>query len=95
MVILIGFSISLIVFGVGLGMVQAIKNPPSKTEAQAAPGTVLVRTYQRAQDFERDANRLAAKGWSIQTQSSRTKKFGAATGVLTNKGVMTVTYIRG
>lgn len=62
--------------------------------SSAPAGSVLVRTYKTTQLFEQDANRFAVKGWSIQTQSSRTKKFSATTGVLTNKGLITVTYVR-
>jgi hypothetical protein len=96
-------AIFLIIFGsigvlmIAMGVLIAIRTAAlgAAPADRAKPGTLIVRTYRSDVEFERDANRLAAKGWTIQTQSSRTKKFSAATGVLTNKGVTTVTYVRG
>lgn len=90
MIILVLFLIP-VAIGVYQGIRQSINGGPTIPAGQK----VLVRTYKTADLFQRDANKLAGQGWTIQTQSSRTKKWGATTGVLTNKGLITVTYGRG
>src|SRR5579859_5078211 len=55
---------------------------------------VQVKTYKSGKDFEKDANKMLSKGWELQDQSTRTKKWSIGTGLLTNKGITTVTYVR-
>lgn len=55
---------------------------------------VQIKTYKSGKDFEKDANKMLAKGWELQDQSTRTKKWSVTTGLFTNKGITTVTYTR-
>jgi hypothetical protein len=55
---------------------------------------VQVKTYKSGKDFEKDANKMLANGWALQDQSTRTKKWSVTTGLFTNKGITTVTYVR-
>jgi hypothetical protein len=56
---------------------------------------VQVKKYKSESEFERDAKKLYERGWHIEGQSSRTKKWSATAGFLTNKGQTTVTWLRG
>jgi hypothetical protein len=38
---------------------------------------------------------MMKKGWHIEAQSTRTKKWSLATGFFTNKGITTVTWVKG
>ena len=55
---------------------------------------VEVKTYKSAKDYEKDAAKMLARGWEIQGNSTRTKKWSPLTGFFTNKGITTVTYVR-
>src|SRR5438105_11323154 len=57
--------------------------------------TVEVKKYKSEHEFEKDAERMIKKGWHIEGQSTRTKKWSLTTGFFTNKGITTVTWIRG
>lgn len=85
---------ALIALGIGMLAAAGKQMRVAATNAEPLkPGAVIVRSYQNNAMFERDANKLVRSGWTIQTQSTRTKKFSAGTGVLTNKGIVTVTYV--
>lgn len=57
--------------------------------------TVEIRKYKSEREFEKDAEKMIKKGWHIEGQSTRTKKWSLATGFFTNKGITTVTWIKG
>lgn len=57
-------------------------------------GPVLVRRYDSEADFQRDATERIAGGWRIAGQSTRTRKWSWWTGIYTNKGITTVTWVR-
>jgi hypothetical protein len=70
----------------------------------AKPDPVIVRTYKTAKDFEKDAKKLAKKGYvpSLQSHAAVPKGFAgrvASIGTLgvfgsANKSEITVTYTR-
>jgi hypothetical protein len=64
-------------------------------EAREMGGSVEVKKYKSEHEFEKDAEKMIKKGWHIEGQSSRTKKWSLATGFFTNKGVTTVTWVKG
>jgi hypothetical protein len=57
--------------------------------------TVEVKKYKSEREFERDAEKMMKKGWHIEGQSTRTKKWSLTTGSFTNKGITTVTWLKG
>jgi hypothetical protein len=58
--------------------------------------TVEVKKYKSEHDFEKDAERMIKQGWHIEGQSTRTKNFSlTGWGFMTNKGITTVTWIKG
>lgn len=63
--------------------------------ADAARPKVEVKKYSNEREFQRDARKMIERGWHIEGQSSRTKHWSLTTGFLTNKGVTTVTWIKG
>jgi hypothetical protein len=58
-------------------------------------GTVEVKKYKSEREFEKDAEKMMKKGWHIEGQSTRTKKWSLATGFFTNKGITTITWVKG
>jgi hypothetical protein len=64
-------------------------------EARAMGGSVEVKKYKSEHEFGKDAEKMIKKGWHIEGQSSRTKKWSLATGFFTNKGITTVTWVKG
>jgi len=58
--------------------------------------TVEVKKYKSEHEFEKDAEKMIKKGWHIEGQSTRTKNFSlTGWGFMTNKGITTVTWIKG
>ena len=55
---------------------------------------VQVKAYTSESQFQEDATTMVKGGWHIEGQSSRTKNYSLLTGVLTNKGITTVTWIK-
>jgi hypothetical protein len=64
-------------------------------EVTGMGSTVEVKKYKSEHEFEKDAEKMMNKGWHIEGQSTRTKKWSLATGFFTNKGITTVTWIKG
>ena len=54
---------------------------------------IRVMTYKSERDYQRDASLLLRDGWRLEAQSTRTKNFGL-TGFYTNKGLITVTWVK-
>jgi len=57
--------------------------------------TVEVKKYTSEHEFEKDAEKMIKRGWHLEGQSTRTKKWSPMTGFFTNKGITTVTWIKG
>lgn len=54
---------------------------------------VLVKTYRKTKDYERDANRLAKQGWRVQGSPVEQKLgWGAMAQISSRK--LVVTYVR-
>jgi len=56
--------------------------------------TVQVKKYKGERAFAKDAQKMIAAGWHIEGQSTRKQAYSALTGVFTNRGISTVTWIK-
>lgn len=79
----------------GASLEEALRAPRARRGGAASPREVQVKKYRSEKEFQRDAEAMFRGGWNIEGQSTRTKKWSATTGFFTNKGISTVTWLRG
>jgi hypothetical protein len=85
----------------GVELAERIASGASLEEALGAsraagvPREVRVKKYKSEKEFQKDAEAMFRAGWHIEGQSTRTKKWSVTTGFFTNKGISTVTWLRG
>jgi len=55
---------------------------------------VSVKEYDSAKAYRKDANKMAKRGWTVQSSDTRNKKWSLLGGFLTRKEIITVTYVK-